>query len=92
MKTLNALLAREKIRPPLTGAELKRITDPRRAVGERRSEGGPSPQDTASQSRELQKLAREARRWVSARRASLDRARKKLDATIRALTTKKKKR
>ncbi|MBI3736546.1 argininosuccinate lyase, partial [Candidatus Sumerlaeota bacterium] len=43
LDTLNELLAREGIHPPLTAAELAEVTHPKSALHKRSSLGGPSP-------------------------------------------------
>jgi argininosuccinate lyase len=76
--TVNALLKEAGIQPPMTADEFRTVADPRKAVMNRRSLGGPAPEDVAAQSRELKNHAAAAERWVRRRRALLAAADRKL--------------
>ena len=89
LETINALLKKAKIEPPLTEAELKGATDPRLAVAARRSAGGPSPDDTSGQAADLRRLAGESRRWAEQRRRAIVKAGVRLEETIKQLTSRR---
>lgn len=88
LETVNTLLAREDIHPPLSAAELRDLVDPIRALARRRSLGGPAPADVESQAERLSELAAETRVWSADRLKAIQRAEKKLAETISSLTSK----
>ncbi|MCX7013479.1 MAG: argininosuccinate lyase, partial [Candidatus Sumerlaeota bacterium] len=73
---INALLRREKVKPPFHENEWKSVTDPLRILERRQSAGSPNPKRLLAELKPLEKrLASEARR-LAARRARLDSARR----------------
>ncbi len=86
LETINALLAREEIHPPLTGAELKEFVDPKLAVKRRQSLGSPAPDQTLRQADQLFTGATGDLRWVALRRGVIEKSQKLLREAIETMT------
>jgi argininosuccinate lyase len=82
LETIDRIMKREKIEPPLERKELENITDPSRAIERRRADGGPRPADARAQARQLKSAAARASRTTQTRRRALERARARLNETI----------
>lgn len=87
--TINALLAKAKIAPPLTPKEWKDATDPRRAIERRQSLGSPAPNQVQAQASELKRAANSAAKWTKQRRDALESAKGKLANELKRLRAKK---
>jgi argininosuccinate lyase len=88
LETINGLLVEEGVKPTMEAEELREAVDPLRAIHHRPSLGGPAPEDTARQARELKARAAEARRWARKHRLRIERAKIKLNQSLSQLTAK----
>jgi argininosuccinate lyase len=84
LETVNGILAREGITPPLDAQELAATGDPAQVLKGRASLGAPQPEQVREQAAELERLAAEKRRWAAAKRRALEAARSKIEQLSRA--------
>ena len=84
LQTVNAILEREAIAPPLEAEELAGLGDPARVLKGRASLGAPQPDQVREQAAELERLAAEKRRWAAQTRRKLEAARANLERLSRA--------
>ena len=76
-ETLNALFARERVRPAVTAQELAQCGRPADAVAARQSAGGPSPDDVRQQARALRQAALKTKQWVKTQQRRIGAARER---------------
>lgn len=74
-ETVNAVLGREGIEPPLDADEATGVLEASRAIGRRVSAGGPAPDDVRAQAVDLSAAAQGLGTWCTERADALEQAR-----------------